>query len=170
MSRSQERLDQIAAEVLDALDRENETLVLAESCTAGLIAATLARVPGMSRRLAGSLVVYQIASKVSWLCIPTETIERHDVVSREVAAMMAERALVQTPHATIAMSITGHLGPNAPTTLDGIAWLAIAGKGSATVTFRLQLVSDSEPNSLENRLDRQSDAVFQALSHLLNRM
>ena len=169
---SQQDLDRLATQLFHALEQTGDVLVLAESCTAGLIAATLARVPGMSRRLAGSFVVYQIDSKVAWLGVSAHTIQRHDVVSREVAESMAAQALSRTPHATIAMSITGHLGPDAPATLDGVAWLAIARSGIQTMTVQLQLKPDSASaaNTPENlcriRHARQADAVYQSLSRL----
>lgn len=169
----QQDLDRLAMQLLLELEQTRDVLVLAESCTAGLIAATLARVPGMSRRLAGSFVVYQIDSKVAWLGVSAETIQRHDVVSREVAASMALKALERTPHATIAMSITGHLGPDAPAALDGVAWLTIAQRGKQAMTSQLQLGPDSEStsNTTDNpchiRHFRQTDAVFQAISRLL---
>ena len=169
----QQELDRLATELFHALEQTGDVLVLAESCTAGLIAATLARVPGMSRRLAGSLVVYQIDSKVAWLGVSADTIQRHDVVSRDVAESMATQALIRTPHATSAISITGHLGPDAPAGLDGVAWLAIARRGIKAITWQLQLKPDSASaaNTGENpcsiRHARQTEAVRQALTRLL---
>ena len=173
MTRSQQELDRVASQLFQALEQTGDVLVLAESCTAGLIVATLARVPGMSRRLAGSFVVYQIDSKIAWLGVSAETIQQYDVVSREVAESMAGQALNRTPHATIAMSITGHLGPDAPVVLDGIAWVAIARRSIEAVTARLQLNPDSvsttstTDNLYRIRHARQTDAVLQALSRLL---
>ncbi len=169
----QQELDRLAMQLFLALEQTGDVLVLAESCTAGLIAATLARVPGMSRRLAGSFVVYQIDSKVAWLGVSAELIQQHDVVSREVAESMALQALHRTPHATIAMSITGHLGPDAPVVLDGISWLAIARRGVEAVTSQLQLKPDSvfttdiTENPCRVRHARQTDAVRQALTSLM---
>ncbi len=168
MRHTQLGLDHLATAVFHALEQTGDVLVLAESCTAGLIAATLARVPHMSRRLAGSFVVYQVDSKTAWLGMSSDMIQQHDVVSRVVAESMATQALDRTPHANLAMSITGHLGPDSPPELDGIAWLAIARSGRETVTKQLQLKSDARSNSLSCRHDRQTDAVHQALTILLN--
>jgi nicotinamide-nucleotide amidase len=44
-------------------------------------------------------------------------------VSEEVAGEMAWGVLQETREADLAVSITGHLGPDAPATLDGIVWL-----------------------------------------------
>jgi nicotinamide-nucleotide amidase len=170
MSGSQQNLDRLTNQIFNTMENADEILVLAESCTAGLIAATLARVPGMSRRLAGSFVVYQIDSKVAWLGVPLDTIQQHGVVSQEIAMSMATRALNITPHATIAMSITGHLGPDAPAELDGVAWLAIMPRSGKPITIRLQLESDSPDDSIRRRHDRQEDGVRQALNRLLHEL
>jgi len=173
MTRSQQHLDHLATQVFHRLEQGGDVLVLAESCTAGLIAATLARVPGMSRRLAGSFVVYQIDSKVAWLGVSADVIQQHDVVSREVAASMAAQALDRTPHATISLAITGHLGPDAPREVNGIAWLAIGRRGPEVVTMQLRLIPDAASttftteNACRIRHARQADAVRQALSRLL---
>ncbi|MCA9012285.1 MAG: CinA family protein [Planctomycetaceae bacterium] len=166
----QHKLDALANALFQVLERTGEGLVLAESCTAGLIAASLARVPGMSRRLAGSYVVYQIDSKVRWLAVPADIIQQYGVVSREVAASMAMQALIQTPHANIAMSITGHLGPDAPPELDGRAWLSIVRRGSEAVAVPLRLKSESGDDALRCRHHRQADAVHQALATLLGEL
>jgi nicotinamide-nucleotide amidase len=167
MTLVQQKLDALANALFQVLELSGDGLVLAESCTAGLIAATLARVPGMSRRLAGSFVVYQIDSKVRWLAVRADIIQQYGVVSREVTTSMAMQALVQTPHANIAMSITGHLGPDAPPELDGRAWVSIVRRGSEAVEMLLLLKSESGDNALQCRHDRQTDAVYQALATLL---
>ena len=170
MSGSPQNLDQLAKQLFDALEKSGDVLVLAESCTAGLISATLARIPGMSRRLAGSFVVYQIDSKVAWLGIPSEMIQQHGVVSPEVAVSMATQALHLTPHATFAMSITGHLGPDAPQELDGVAWLGIAAKNSHPFAVRLCLDSETTKDPIQLPHHRQEDGVRQSLNRLLSEL
>jgi nicotinamide-nucleotide amidase len=168
MIHEQQELDHLAMLLFHTMEQTADTLVLAESCTAGLIAATLSRIPGMSRRFAGSFVVYQVESKTAWLGVAAEMIQQHNVVSSVIAASMATQALGRTPHASIAMSITGHLGPDSPPELDGVAWLAIARRGLETRTTELRLKSESSGNSRDCRHDRQTDAVHQALTMLLS--
>lgn len=121
-----ETIELSAASLSTTLLKLNHRLVLAESCTAGLIAASLSRIPGASRWLAGSAVVYQLKTKESWLQIDPDLLEDPGAVSREVSERMAVRVLERTAHATIAASVTGHLGPEAPAELDGTAWSTIA--------------------------------------------
>jgi nicotinamide-nucleotide amidase len=100
MTRS-ETLDSLAFRAFELLRKTRQVLVTAESCTAGLITATLARVPGMSTVLAGGFVVYQVDSKVAWLNVSSHVIEQQGVVSSDVAQLMAEAALRNTSQATI---------------------------------------------------------------------
>ena len=180
----QPALDAVATLAFELMTRHQQVLVTAESCTAGLIAATLSRVPGMSRCLAGALVVYQSASKTAWLDVPTELIDRHGAVSREVAEAMATQALAKTPHATIAISITGYLGPDAPVGLDGVAWLGWATRRNDPEAIQLVLmpnpvaedcrsgsaVAEKSERSVIIRHARQQDAVIQALVILCDRL
>jgi nicotinamide-nucleotide amidase len=169
---NQRRIDELARQVFEALRKSGDVLVTAESCTAGLIAASLARVPGMSDCLAGGFVVYQNASKVKWLSIPPELIDRCDVVSCDVARVMAENALHQTPQASISVSITGHLGPQSPESLDGIAWMGLATRESLSTAIRLILEpSNATDATIDSqsivRRQRQQNAVIQVLQHLV---
>jgi nicotinamide-nucleotide amidase len=105
-SRDGSTIDEQIAELL----RRDRTIGLAESCTAGLLAARLAEPPGASRYLAGGVVSYSNESKVELLGVPAELIERHGAVSPEVAAAMADGAQERF-NADIGVGITGIAGP-----------------------------------------------------------
>jgi PncC family amidohydrolase len=101
-----------AARDLDrALAKKRERLVLAESCTAGLVAASLSAIPGVSARLCGSFVVYREDSKRRWIGVRASTLKKFSAVSAECAEEMARGALAKTPEATVAAAVTGYLGP-----------------------------------------------------------
>jgi len=160
---SQPSLDLHAESLFQSLIASKQNLVLAESCTGGLIAATLARMPGISEYLAGSFVVYQIDSKVRWLGVSPDLIAAENVVSEQVAASMAERALICTPHASVALGITGHLGPGAPPELDGVVWIAVRATDGRSVTQQLRLPPQANLSNLQLRHYRQQMATEQAL-------
>lgn len=157
--------EEAAARLYQRLKQNAEQIVFAESCTAGLIAATLGRFPGISEWLVGSAVVYQVATKSEWLDVDEEAVHASGVVSRVVAEQMAVGALRRTPHATIAASVTGHLGPNAPPDQDGIAWTAIARDrdGEISLAARRLELDDLQPDgrvaSEELRIRRQHAAA-----------
>jgi PncC family amidohydrolase len=105
-------------------------VVFAESCTAGLVSASLARVPGISEFLCGSAVTYRNDTKNGWLSVEAKLLERPGPVSRVVVENMADGVLRATPEADWAASITGHLGPNAPRKLDGLVYIGVAKRES----------------------------------------
>ena len=119
-------LGPLAHDVAELLSRFQRKIVFAESCTAGLISATLARVPGASNFHCGSAVVYRLDTKTRWLGVSRTTLHDHGAVSEAIAIEMALGALAHTPEADLAAAITGHLGPNAPDHQDGLIYIAIA--------------------------------------------
>ena len=120
------QLHDAATRLASVLEQRGTKIVFAESCTGGLVPATLARIPGISRFLCGSMVVYQTASKHRWLSIPEDLLDDPGPVSRECATAMALNVLEATPHADVAVSVTGHLGPDAPPEQDGLVYIAFA--------------------------------------------
>ena len=115
-----------ARTVADRLQRHRIYLVLAESCTAGLVAATLARVPGISQWLCGSAVTYRESTKQQWLDVAADDLEQFSAVSEPVARQMAVGVLQRTAEANVAAAVTGHLGPDAPPELDGVVFVGLA--------------------------------------------
>ena len=89
-------------------------LGLAESCSAGMLAARITRVPGSSDYFAGGIVSYSNDSKVELLDVPRELIAEHGSVSPEVARAMAEGAL-QRFDADVSCAVTGIAGPGGGT-------------------------------------------------------
>ena len=184
---TRQQLDRHARHVAKLLEERNLKIVFAESCTGGLISATLTRIPGISEFHCGSLVVYQVESKAEWLGIPRGMLEKPGPVSRVVALEMATRALKRTPHADIAASITGHLGPDAPRSQDGLLYVATAVRAARSreqrpgfqkqqqLTVKKVRLPEAQRNIPKNvlRARRQCDAaqiVFTAVISLLETM
>ncbi|MCC7421713.1 MAG: nicotinamide-nucleotide amidohydrolase family protein [Planctomycetaceae bacterium] len=169
-SSGSQSLGRMASRVARSLATHQTPLVLAESCTCGLIAASLGGIPGISKWLCGSAVVYQEATKTAWLKVGEELISRHGVVSGEVAEAMALGALDATPQARLAGSITGHLGPNAPAPLDGLVFAAVArrdAEGLARIHMaRLKLpAGKGTPQAIRLRRREQAATFVLKLLH-----
>jgi nicotinamide-nucleotide amidase len=110
-SRNGESLEQIVGYWLQM---RNATLAVAESCTGGLLAERITSISGSSRYFLGGAVVYSNALKTELAGVPTEMIERHGAVSREVAAALAEGIRYRC-ESTLGVGITGVAGPNGGT-------------------------------------------------------
>jgi nicotinamide-nucleotide amidase len=156
------------------LAKPEEKVVFAESCTAGLVAAALARVPGISQSLCGSLVTYREASKIAWLGVEPQLLSAHTAVSAQVTAAMARGALNRTVEAKWAIAVTGHLGPGAPTDLDGQIFVAVARRlppgetGDPEGTPAVVVLESQRRLTAEGRSDRQQQAAQWVLESLGN--
>lgn len=153
----------LTGQLVARLAERRRRLVLAESCTGGLISAELAKIPGVSEWLCGSAVTYRCDTKSRWLGVSPDDIETHTAVSEPVARQMAEGVLRSTPEASIAGSITGHLGPQAPAEFDGVVFIGIARRDGDTIRCQ---VSRHQLKSLE-RQARQIEAAELVMRRLL---
>ncbi len=86
------------------------TISLAESCTGGLVCATLTELAGSSNWFERGYITYSNEAKTECLDVPSDLIESHGAVSEEVAKAMAEGARIQSG-SNVAVSITGIAGP-----------------------------------------------------------
>ena len=99
-----------ASELLDLCRARKLKIVAAESCTGGLVAATLTEIAGSSDVFERGFVTYSNQAKIAMLGVPAAVLEAHGAVSRETAEAMAAGALAHAP-ADLAVSITGIAGP-----------------------------------------------------------
>lgn len=138
--------------VVDALRRRGWTLGIAESLTAGLVAARLGNVPGVSDVLRGSLVTYASEVKFELLGVTPGP-----VISEEVALEMAEGAC-RVLGADVGLALTGVAGPDTQDDVAvGTVCLAVVGHGAdrATTTHHRQTASRDQIRQLSviNALD-----------------
>ena len=125
-----QRLDTAAETLIRLLTGGSLYLAAAESCTAGLAADALARVPGASVCFWGSFVCYTPQAKIYMLGLKEETLNRYGLVSEETARAMALGALEKSG-ADAAFSITGFAGPGSGINAGlevpaGTVWIATA--------------------------------------------
>ncbi len=118
----------VGAKLLD----KGWSLVSAESCTGGKIAATCTDLAGSSQWFERGFVTYSNASKQELLGVDSVLIERHGAVSEEVARAMALGALRHS-RAQVSVAVTGIAGPTggSPEKPVGTVWLAWGVPGSS---------------------------------------
>ena len=105
----------------------------AESCTGGLVAERLTRVPGASGAFEWGAVTYSCRMKEQVLGVSRETLERYGAVSPQCAAEMAAGAR-RASGAQIALAVTGNAGPDPSEGKEvGLVYVAVSSPALSTV-------------------------------------
>jgi nicotinamide-nucleotide amidase len=132
-----------AAALLDACRARGWMLATAESCTGGLIAATLTAIAGSSDVVDRGFVTYSDEAKTELLGVPVTAIAAHGAVSEPVARAMAEGALTRS-RADIAVSVTGVAGPGGGSADKpvGLVWFGLAQLGAPLHSERVVFPGD----------------------------
>ena len=107
----------LAARLVERAADMGKTVCTAESCTAGMVASTIAGVPGASAVLRGGAVTYCDEVKRRVLGVSEATLAEYTAVSTETAGEMAHGAL-ELFCADVAVSLTGYAGPGGGTERD----------------------------------------------------
>ena len=138
---SGESLEQAVAR---ELTRHQATIAAAESCTGGLLAERLTRVPGSSAYFRGGVVCYSNDLKTAWADVPPELIESQGAVSSAVAQALAAGIRLRTG-ATLGVGVTGIAGPTggSPEKPVGLVHIALADAVSGSERA-VQLSGDRE--------------------------
>ncbi|MDR1505998.1 MAG: nicotinamide-nucleotide amidohydrolase family protein [Treponema sp.] len=151
-------------EVLVALLREKALLLAAaESCTGGLVADRIVRVPGASGVFWGSFVCYTPEAKINMLGVSGGILGKYGLVSAETAAAMAEGALGKSG-ADAAVSVTGLAGPEGD--LSGVpvgtVWVGTALKNGPVQTVIFHLTG--------SRNELRNNAALEAVNQILKQV
>jgi nicotinamide-nucleotide amidase len=107
---AQLELIEMARALIDLCRAKKLTIATAESCTGGLVAATLTEIPGSSDVFDRGFVTYSNDAKQAMLGVPVDALATFGAVSRETAESMASGALARAG-VDLAISVTGIAGP-----------------------------------------------------------
>lgn len=123
-----ESLEEVVA---SSLNRNHATIAVAESCTGGLLAERLTRIPGSSSYFRGGVVSYSNDLKTDWADVPAGMIEAKGAVSAEVARALAE-GIRRRAGSTLGLGVTGIAGPTggSPEKPVGTVHIALADASS----------------------------------------
>ncbi len=140
--------------LLKALKEENKKIVLAESCTGGMVAKMITDIPGSSNFFLGSFVTYSNDAKAKMLGISPNAIERFGAVSRETVENMLSGALNRS-NADIALAVSGIAGPGggSKTKPVGTVWIGVMKAGDDS-QYVYRMVFEGDRNTV-----RQKSAV-----------
>ena len=118
-------IEELARRVVEENASQSRKVVLAESCTGGLVAAALTEIPGSSAVLDRGFVTYSNAAKMESLGVAQDIIETFGAVSIACVWAMAKGALDRSD-ADVAVAISGVAGPGGGTTLKPVGTVVFA--------------------------------------------
>lgn len=149
-----------AKALLDICTKKKLMLATAESCTGGLVAATISEIAGSSLVLDRGFVTYSNSSKQQMLGVTPATIDIYGAVSAECAEEMAKGVLAQAS-VDLAISITGIAGPTG----------AVRGKPIGLVYFCAasrsgHVIAHNRKYGNVGRANVRRESVLQALAML----
>lgn len=122
-------MEKLARTLIEELKKQKSTLVLAESCTGGLVAAGITSISGASEVFDRAFITYSNKAKTEMLGVPAASLTKHGAVSPETARDMAVGAIKKSG-AVFSAAITGVAGPGggSKTKPIGLVYIAIAKK------------------------------------------
>jgi PncC family amidohydrolase len=121
----------LAQSVGELLNKQHLTLGLAESCTGGMVAASITDIAGASAYFEGAIIAYSYEAKKQVLGVPASMLEQYGAVSAETVMAMAKGAR-KVLNVDVAVGITGIAGPSGGTA-DKPVGLTYIGLSSARV-------------------------------------
>lgn len=148
--------------LLDLLRQKKMHIATAESCTGGMIAASLTAIAGSSDVVNGGVVSYTNEIKHKVLGVKTETLEKFSAVSEECTREMAEGA-AKLLNAEAAVSVSGIAGPSGGTEIQPVGTVCFGFYVNGTLSSVTKLFMGDRSNV------RREAALF-ALQTLLEKL
>lgn len=136
-------VDNSVKSIKKKLLKSKKVLMVAESCTGGLISSYLTDISGSSAFIKKNFVTYSNQAKEELLGVSKKTIEDYNVVSKQVALEMAE-GLIKKHKGDYGLSTTGVLGPK------------LYDDGNKRGTVFIGLASKTKSKSVEYHSDRKT--------------
>lgn len=159
--------DDLVRAVLERLRTAGMTLVVAESCTGGLLGSRITAIPGSSHFFLGGVIAYSNEVKATHLGVGDNTLIKHGAVSEATAREMASGVRARY-RADLAVSITGVAGPDGGTPEKPVGTVCVAVDLRGVLTSaRRQLIGDREEVRLRST-QWALDMVRQALDRDLS--
>ena len=132
--------EQLEVKIGPLLRARNLRLVLAESCTGGMIGNRITNIPGSSDYYLGSITAYAYEAKEKILGVDHEALLKFGAVSREIALEMARGARKALAGSfpldnLIGISVTGIAGPGGgmPHKPVGLVYIGMSALGGDRV-------------------------------------
>ena len=153
-----------ARQIIELLTDAKKTIVTAESCTGGMIAAALTDIPGASAALYGGYITYANTAKSRMIHVQARLIRDYGAVSNQVARAMADGAR-NTARADYAVAVTGIAGPDGGSEKKpvGLVYVAVSSE-LATVVIEHKFGDLGREEIRKASVNAALDVVIQVLT------
>ncbi len=149
-------------EAIKLLIQNDMTISTAESCTGGLLSATLINYPGASKMFKEGCITYSNEAKIDRLKVKKETLDKYGAVSEQVAKEMAI-GIASNFNTNVAISTTGIAGPSGGSKEKPVGLVYIAIYINNDITVKKYIFNG-------NRQKIRIDTVENALKDLIERL
>jgi len=157
----------IAHSLVKHLIEKNKTISTCESCTGGLVSASLTSVPGSSEVFGYGVCTYANEAKMNLVGVKKETLDAYGAVSEQTAKEMAA-GVRKLSGSDIAVSLTGIAGPGGGTQEKpvGLVYLGVS-VGEKLYAKKMLLGQHSAPDREYIRKLAVKNALMTALDELM---
>ena len=137
-------------ELVEILTKKQYKITTAESCTGGLVAATIVNVSGASEVFQAGFVTYANEAKEKELGVKSETLQTYGAVSEKTAKEMAIGCAAHAK-AQVGISTTGIAGPGGGTAEKPVGFLSILAVLSDLMSMSKKMFSQETASRFADR-------------------
>jgi nicotinamide-nucleotide amidase len=130
----------LASVVLQEARRRGERIVVAESCTGGMLGARLTAIPGSSDVFLGGIISYSNDVKNRKLGVSLSTLETHGAVSEQTVLEMAA-GVCDSFGSEIGIAISGIAGPGGGTAKKPVGTVCVAVQARGTTSSATRILT-----------------------------
>ena len=154
-------MKKLSQKIIKLLEKKRLKISFAESCTGGLLSATITQITGSSKVFTTGFVTYSNQSKINTLKVPENTIRKYGAVSYETCLSMVKN-LNKISKTNISVSVTGIAGPKGGSKKKPIGLVFIAIKKGNKTLVRKYLFKNKKRSAI------QRAAVSKSLNLILS--
>ena len=153
----------LAKKLLESCLNKNIKLIIAESCTGGLLSANITGIAGSSAVFSYGIICYSNESKRKLLSVDDKTLKSHGAVSFETVREMLAGLCTQAVSKTLTIAISGVAGPSGSESKPvGLVFIGVKISSNNT-----EVITEHNFGNIERKKIQQK-SVHQALKMSLN--
>ena len=134
--------------IVKRLIKKKLKISFAESCTGGMLAASITSINGASKIFSIGLITYSNQAKINILKVNKNIIKKYGAVSAECCEAMVKN-LAKISKAQINVSVTGIAGPNGGTKKKPVGLVYIGVKRSNKLVITKNIFKQKTRNSIQ---------------------